>query len=491
MVDVTAFSRVQPAIKSTGLAGIAAIQAGKEDRRVEEDRTKEKQNEILGREAFDAWKSGQKLLFQRKLGELSASDPDSASKMMNIFGTLDRTNFVESAYHLYNAARSDNEEAINTSLDRAIDTLNVRPNHPMIESLKELRAMPFGTDEEKEAKYKKLLLAVDTADEWNAYPRQEDLRKKSATAPTPTDVDDYVRRASEQYFLDTGKIMPPGMRNKAALEYKRAQAEEVRKTREARKIVDANYEGLIKKNGELGIRLAQIATNPALIESKGELTPIQQRNIAKTRMTNNLVELARNYNDLSSMGAIIDTDNNSMDNIFAAMSSSSAGQAIGRVFGTKSQSVRARINKIIPLVVQDIRQSTNMSARGLDSEKELEFYVQTATDPKTDLQSNLAGIAVLDEAYGDGKVAKVLRESGSIDLEALNRIQARGREILQGVGKPQAAVPGPTAGAPPAAAQPQAGTQQNPAKPTTQEDFDALPAGSYFIDPDDGKLYTK
>lgn len=35
------------------------------------------------------------------------------------------------------------------------------------------------------------------------------------------------------------------------------------------------------------------------------------------------------------------------------------------------------------------------------------------------------------------------------------------------------------------------GTESNPAKPTTQEEFDALPSGAVFLDPDDGKLYRK
>ena len=32
---------------------------------------------------------------------------------------------------------------------------------------------------------------------------------------------------------------------------------------------------------------------------------------------------------------------------------------------------------------------------------------------------------------------------------------------------------------------------ESPASPTTQEDYDAVPAGAYFIDPDDGRLYQK
>jgi hypothetical protein len=38
---------------------------------------------------------------------------------------------------------------------------------------------------------------------------------------------------------------------------------------------------------------------------------------------------------------------------------------------------------------------------------------------------------------------------------------------------------------------PAAPTEASPAKPTTQEEYDALPAGAVFIDPDDGQTYRK
>jgi hypothetical protein len=34
-------------------------------------------------------------------------------------------------------------------------------------------------------------------------------------------------------------------------------------------------------------------------------------------------------------------------------------------------------------------------------------------------------------------------------------------------------------------------TENNPAQPTTQAEYDALPVGSIYIDPDDGQLYRK
>ena len=73
-----------------------------------------------------------------------------------------------------------------------------------------------------------------------------------------------------------------------------------------------------------------------------------------------------------------------------------------------------------------------MGARGLDSEKELEFYMRTATSLDTDTQSNLAAIAILDNAYGDGSVMGQLRQSGNQALLArVNELEAQGKQLGQ------------------------------------------------------------
>lgn len=123
---------------------------------------------------------------------------------------------------------------------------------------------------------------------------------------------------------------------------------------------------------------------------------------AQNRVTGNLQQMKSLYQGLEKMGAIIDTSKNSAENVFRATASSKAGQAVGRIFGTEAQSIRNQINQIKPLLLQEIRQATQMGSKGLDSEKELEFYLQAATDPSKDIQTNLNAIKVLDKAYGLG-----------------------------------------------------------------------------------------
>lgn len=139
---------------------------------------------------------------------------------------------------------------------------------------------------------------------------------------------------------------------------------------------------------------------------------------AKSRVSGNLDALSEYYGELSNLGAAVDTNNEGAGNVSAAIRASGPGQLGGRLFGTKEQSVRNRINQMRPLLLQEIRQASAMGARGLDSNKELEFYLQAATDPARDLQANQAALNVLSKAYGLGK------DYGAVSPDAVTKLNS-------------------------------------------------------------------
>lgn len=256
---------------------------------------------------------------------------------------------------------------------------------------------------------------------------QQETRLGKGAQPTPTDIDDYVADAAAAYKQRTGKDMPPALRNKARLDFKRPQAEETAATRWARRNVDAQTAQEIEFQGELGKRIAQIETNAKLIESKGEITPAAKKANAQIKLSGELAKIGQLYNKLAKLGAVVDVRNDSATNILAAARASRGGQFFSRVLGTEEQSIRQTINNIKPLIVQDIRQASEMGARGLDSEKELEFYLQAATDTSRDLQSNIAAIMVLDDAYGTGELRAELAKLGVDD--AFQMMQREGAAV--------------------------------------------------------------
>lgn len=121
---------------------------------------------------------------------------------------------------------------------------------------------------------------------------------------------------------------------------------------------------------------------------------------AKQRVSVNLRALGDYYDELTKLGASIDTKKSGAANVSARVRASGVGQLVGGAMGTEEQSYRNKINQMRPLLLQEIRQATAMGARGLDSNKELEFYLQAATDPARDIQSNKAALQVLENSYG-------------------------------------------------------------------------------------------
>lgn len=125
---------------------------------------------------------------------------------------------------------------------------------------------------------------------------------------------------------------------------------------------------------------------------------------AKYRVTGQLKHMRNLYTILKKNNAIIDADKDIIDNLAAWARSSAGGQMLARRMGTKMQSVRNQISATRPLMINNIRQAAEMGAKGMDSERELAFYLQAATNPSLDVQSNFAAINVLDYAYGQASI---------------------------------------------------------------------------------------
>jgi hypothetical protein len=138
----------------------------------------------------------------------------------------------------------------------------------------------------------------------------------------------------------------------------------------------------------------------------GPMSDIKKKEEGKVKLGQNLSMMVATYLKLDEIGGLVDPDKSTVENLWARLSSSDIGQFFGETVGTETASIRNRINNIQPLLIQTIRQATGMSARGMDSNKELQFYLQAATKTTGDLLSNLVAIDVLDQTYGMGNVLK-------------------------------------------------------------------------------------
>jgi hypothetical protein len=116
-----------------------------------------------------------------------------------------------------------------------------------------------------------------------------------------------------------------------------------------------------------------------------------------------LGSLEKIYTDLREKGAITDTQASVGQNFGAYLATTAPLQATQRAFGGTAQELRDRIQAQRANLIQAIMAATGMSARSLDSNKELEFYLLAATDPTKSFQANQEGIRVLREMYGKMK----------------------------------------------------------------------------------------
>lgn len=131
----------------------------------------------------------------------------------------------------------------------------------------------------------------------------------------------------------------------------------------------------------------------------GEITDVQKRQSGQQQLSSTVDDMINKYKQLQGLGGTTSTQNTMGQNMMATAKNSSLGQGIQRMVGTQEQSVRNQINMGIPALINDIRATTGMSAKAMDSNAELQFYLQMATNPQVDVQSNLNALENIRRKY--------------------------------------------------------------------------------------------
>lgn len=183
------------------------------------------------------------------------------------------------------------------------------------------------------------------------------------------------------------------------------------------------------------------AKEAAALAGRGEIPESEKTQGGKDRVNTVLEAMKQNYRKLDESGAIINPKKGSVENIGAALSSSGPGQFVGSVTGSQEQAIRQEIKNQIPVLISAIRQATGMSAKAMDSNAELQFYLQQASDPKRDIQSNLAALDMIAQLYGSGTLGKAnsrikIRDpktgkTGTISAEQAEAAKQQGYEVIE------------------------------------------------------------
>jgi hypothetical protein len=101
-------------------------------------------------------------------------------------------------------------------------------------------------------------------------------------------------------------------------------------------------------------------------------------------------EMESAYDQLDRMEAIPSTRRTAAENIAISTRTSGAGQMLGRAAGTPEQSLRNQIQSARLRLLQGIKAATGMSAQELNSNVELQQWLDAVTNPANDVESNRA-----------------------------------------------------------------------------------------------------
>ncbi len=175
---------------------------------------------------------------------------------------------------------------------------------------------------------------------------------------------------------------------------------------------------------------------------------------ARASVSDNIAMMANALTQLKNRGAAVSTDQKGLtQNLPNYLASTGIGQEVGKAFGTEEQSLRNNIITQKPAIMGAIMQATGMSAKQMDSNRELQFYLNTMGDPTMDVQASLAALQVLNDTYGLGA-------DRFADPAAVEQIRQKAKQALQPV-------------------QGQQGTVQI----QSHDEYNALPRGTHYIDP--------
>lgn len=123
---------------------------------------------------------------------------------------------------------------------------------------------------------------------------------------------------------------------------------------------------------------------------------------AKEQLSSVVQQLNNSYDALEKGGGITSTQGGMVGNLMARSAASGVGQALGGALGTENQRQRQEIAQTRPLLMNLIKEATGMSAQQMNSNAEMQLYLQAATDPTLTVEANRSALANLDRLFGLG-----------------------------------------------------------------------------------------
>lgn len=106
------------------------------------------------------------------------------------------------------------------------------------------------------------------------------------------------------------------------------------------------------------------------------------------------------YDRLDELGGIRSTEAGRIDSMGRYAAASPVGRMVGTVLGTEEESIRRSIEGLRPSLINAMKSAESMGARMFDSNKDMELWLATVTDPSQDIQTVKRLLDEFESKYG-------------------------------------------------------------------------------------------
>lgn len=127
--------------------------------------------------------------------------------------------------------------------------------------------------------------------------------------------------------------------------------------------------------------------------------------VGQTNVEKTLGRMINLYDTLDKMEEIPSEKRDPLKNIAAYARGTTLGQEVEKARATPAQSKRNEIRSLQRALLNDIKNSTGMSAQEINSNFELKNMLETLSDPTQSIESVKAILADISARYGQGRVA--------------------------------------------------------------------------------------
>lgn len=146
-------------------------------------------------------------------------------------------------------------------------------------------------------------------------------------------------------------------------------------------------------------------------KAETEMTAAKEKEVkGRDSFSSYVGSIANAYAELDKAGAAISTRKGPMENIQSFAAGTELGKSVGAAVGSEAASFRAIIDSQTPGIINVIRQSSEMGAKGMDSDAERRFYITALGTQTLPVEANIRALIELDKAYGNSDVANIVKE---------------------------------------------------------------------------------